>query len=215
MKSPDHREIKQALRDWIPEDRLTFRPGWKTRGRPWSNGIRGMMVHHWAGTGDGGQQWMEQVGTSQYPYCNSTIRRGTGSSVDGEVMVISAYSAWHSGLGGPWGKAGVPKDAAHLMVWGAEMEGPLPSTRYGKDDMTDLQWDSLFRLSCALREVAGPEAFPNFQRVVKHSDWTDGTGGVAKYTLPTVGRKNDVWADLKFIRSGCKKMWASPSAKAL
>lgn len=214
MKSPDHREIKQALRDWIPEGRLTFRPGWKTRGRPWSNGIRGLMVHHWAGTGDGGQQWMEQVGTSQYPYCNSTIRRGTGSSVDGEVMVISAYSAWHSGLGGPWGKAGVPKDAAHLMVWGAELEGPLPSTRYGQDDMTDLQWDSLFRLACALREVAGPEAFPNFQRVVRHADWTDGTGGVARYDLPTLGRKNDVWAGTAFIRSGAKQVWKSSKPKA-
>lgn len=214
MLSPTPKEIKAALRDWIPEERLTFRPGWKTRGRPWSNGIRGLLVHHWAGTGDGGQQWMEQVGTSAYPYCNATVRRGTGSSVDGEVMVISALSAWHSGDGGPWGKAGIPKNAAHLMTWGAEMEGPLPSTKYGTDDMTDLQWDSLYRMACAIREVAGPEAFPNFTRVVRHADWTDGSAGVSSSDLPTLGRKNDVWQDIKPIRAGARQMWNSRRAKA-
>lgn len=211
MNQPTPKEIKTALKDWIPGDRLTFRPGWKTRGRPWSYGIRGLMVHHWAGTGDGGQVWME-ARTGAYPYCNSTIRRGTGTSKDGEVMVISALSAWHSGLGGPWGKAGVPKDAAHLMVWGAEMEGPLPATRYGVDDMTEMQWDSLGRLACALRQVAGPEAFPNFQRVIRHADWTDGTNGVATYQLPTIGRKNDVWRDTKSIRQMTKRCWATRNA---
>ncbi len=211
MNQPTVKDIKTALQDWIPKDRLTFRPGWKTRGRPWTYGIRGLMVHHWAGTGDGGQQWME-ARDGAYPYCNSTIRRGTGTSRDGEVMVISALSAWHSGLGGPWGRAGVPKDAAHLMVWGAELEGPLPSTRYGVDDMTELQWDSLARLACALRDVAGPEAFPNFSRVIRHADWTDGTNGVAAYTLPTVGRKNDVWRDTKAIRQMTKRCWATKRA---
>ncbi|MEN6306039.1 MAG: hypothetical protein ABFD96_25160, partial [Armatimonadia bacterium] len=109
MNQPTPREIKVALRDWVPANLLIFRPGWKDRGRPWTYGIRGLMVHHWAGTGDGGQEWMEQR-SSQYPYCNNTIRR------DGRVMIVSALSAWHSGLGGPWGRAGVPKDVAHLMV---------------------------------------------------------------------------------------------------
>jgi hypothetical protein len=98
------------------------------------------------------------------------------------------------------------------MVWGAELEGPLRSTKYGVDDMTELQWDSLARMACALREVAGPEAFPNFSRVIRHADWTDGTNGVATYTLPTVGRKNDVWRDTKSIRQMTKRCWATRNA---
>ena len=198
--SPSVSQVAEALRDWVPEKKLIFRPGWDTRGRPWSYGIRGCMVHHCAGMGDGGQEWMEARGGS-YPYCNSTVRR------DGRVMVLSALSAWHSGTGGPWERAGVPKDAAHLMVWGIEMEGPLPSTPYGEDDMTEQQWRNTARVICAIREVAGPEAFPNFQRVIRHGDWTDGTNGVASYTLPTVGRKNDVWAATPFIRRLAKDRW--------
>jgi len=206
MNQPTPKDIKAALKDWIPSHLLTFRPGWKERGRPWTYGIRGVMFHHWAGTGDGGQSWMEARDGS-YPFCNATVRRGTDTSKDGEVMVISALSAWHSGLGGPWGRAGVPKDVAHLMVWGTEMEGPLPSTKYGVDDMTDAQWDSAIRMACAIREVAGPEAFPNFQRAITHANWTDGTNGVADYTLPTVGRKNDVWRKTQDIRRMCNRAW--------
>ena len=209
MNQPTPKGIKAALKDWVPGDKLIFRPGWKTRGRPWIYGIRGSMIHHWAGIGDGGQEWME-ARDGAYPYCNNTVRR------DGRVMVIAALSAWHSGLGGPWGRAGVPKDVAHLMVWGQEMEGPLPANmkkfedsggRIRIDDMTDEQWESVTQVNCAIREVAGVEAFPNFQRVIKHSDWTDGTAGVASFTLPTVGRKNDVWRDTKIIRQMSNRAW--------
>lgn len=204
VKRPNPTEIKEALQDWIPSDsKLIFRPGWKTRGRPWTNGIRGAMLHHWAGMGDGGQAWMEQVGTSDYPYCNSTVRR------DGRIMVLSALSAWHSGTGGPWARAGVPRDLAHLSVWGIEMEGPKPGTPYGKDDMTDEQWKSVSQLVCALRDVAGKDAFPNFSRVIRHRDWTDGTGGVAQYDLPTIGRKSDVYRGIRPIREEAVKRWRS------
>ena len=205
MNQPTPKDIKKALRKWVPRSKLSFASGWKTRGRPWTYGIRGVMVHHWAGTGDGGQQWMEARGGA-YPFCNNVIR------LDGRVVVLSALSAWHSGLGGPWGRAGVPKDAAHLMVWGIEMEGPQRGTKYGVDDMTAAQWESVCQVACAIREVAGPEAFPNFQRVIRHGDWTDGTAGVSTYTLPTVGRKNDVWRDTKSIRQMVKRYWDAASA---
>ena len=68
------------------------------------------------------------------------------------------------------------------------------------------------QVTCAIREVAGPEAFPNFQRVIRHGDWTDGTAGVSTYTLPTVGRKNDVWRDTKSIRQMVKRYWDARSA---
>ena len=206
MLTPTPDQIATSFKDWLPKSKLIFRPGWNTRGRPWSYGIRGAMIHHWAGTGDGGQEWMEARGEA-YPFCNATVRR------DGRVMVISALSAWHSGTGGPWNKAGVPKDAAHLMVWGFEMEGPMSGCKYGVDDMTDAQWKNLSKAICALREVAGPEAFPNFQRVIRHGDWTDGTNGVSEAPLPTIGRKNDVWADTKFIRRMAKDRWEQRQAK--
>jgi hypothetical protein len=62
-------------------------------------------------------------------------------------------------------------------------------------------------MACAIREVAGPEAFPNFQRAIRHADWTDGTAGVANFTLPTVGRKNDVWRPTQDIRRMCNRTW--------
>jgi hypothetical protein len=200
MRTPTPTEIATALRDWVPAKDLIFRPGWDTRGRKWSYGIRGAMVHHWAGSGDGGQTWME-ARSGAYPFCNNTVR------FDGRVMVLSALSAWHSGTGGPWARAGVPKDLAHLMVWGIEMEGPRPGTKFGVDDMTEAQWRSTTRVICAIRDVAGKEAFPNFQRVVRHGDWTDGTNGVSDAPLVTLRRKNDVWADTQFIRRLARKRW--------
>jgi hypothetical protein len=151
--------------------------------------------------GDGGAAWMAQHGTSAYPYCNAIVRR------DGRVRVLSALSAWHSGTGGPWEKAGIPKDVGHLYLWGLEMEGPLPSTPYGVDDMTDAQWSSTARVICAIREVAGPEAFPSFKRAITHANWTNGDGGVSKSRLPTYGRKNDVWRDIKDIRRMARDRW--------
>lgn len=199
---PTAQDVREALQDWIKvKNALSVEPGWATRGRPWWNGIRGTMIHHWAGVGDGAAAWMAQQGTSDYPYCNIIVRR------DGRVRLLSGLSAWHSGVGGPWGKAGVPKDLAHLSVFGVEMEGPLSSTRYGKDDMTEKQWKRVAQINCAIREVAGSDAFPNFRRVIRHRDWTDGTGGVAKYDLPSIGRKNDVWRDIKPIRREAKDLW--------
>ena len=77
MNQPTPKDIKKALRKWVPRSKLSFASGWKTRGRPWSYGIRGVMVHHWAGTGDGGQTWME-ARDGAYPYCNNVIRSSPG-----------------------------------------------------------------------------------------------------------------------------------------
>lgn len=88
------------------------------------------------------------------------------------------------------------------------MEGPQSGTKFGVDDMTEQQWRNTARVICAIREVAGAEAFPNFQRVVTHGDWTDGSNGVSGTTLPTVGRKNDVWRPTKDIRRMAKDRWA-------
>ena len=213
MNKPTADQVAEALRDWVPAKRLTFADGWNYRGRPWTYGIRGAMVHHWAGVGDGGLTWMA-ARSGSYPFCNTAIRRGDYGGGKGEVVVLSALSAWHSGTGGPWARAGVPKDVAHLMVWGIEMEGPLKSTAWGVDDMTDEQWDSTARVICAVRQVAGPEAFPGWRRVIRHADWTDGTAGVSDTPLPTRGRKNDVWAPIDPIRARCAERWKKGTRKS-
>lgn len=204
IKIPTPAEVRSALADWLPARKLQVDSGWDTRGRKWSYGIRGAVVHWWAGEGDGGQQWMHDGEGGAYPYCNAVIR------YDGRVVIESALSAWGSGAGGPWNKAGVPKDAGHLMLWQWELEGGMN----GIDNMTDAQWQSLARGNCALRQVAGVEAFPNFQRIIRHKDWTDGTGGVSKEPLPTLGRKQDVSKDIGLIRREAKDRWLKKYPKA-
>lgn len=204
MRTPTAQQVADSLEKWIQSKRqpLEYEAGWSTRGRPWSNGIRATTVHHWAGVGDGAAAWMAQQGTSDYPYCNIIVRR------DGRVRLLSALSAWHCGVGGPYGKAGIPKDAGHLMMFGIEMEGPESVTPYGEDDMTEIQWKRVAQINCAIREVAGPVAFPGFNRVISHQCWTDGCHGVSKTPLPSVGRKNDVWRDIREVRAEAREMWA-------
>ena len=203
MKQPTAREIRKALKAWVPQDKLKFWPNWDTRGRPWQYGLRGSMTHWWAGTGDGGLAWFAGGEGGPYPYANAAIR------FDGTVVVLSALSAWHSGQGGPWQSAGAPKDAAHLMVWGNELEGGINA----KDDQTAAQWEALAQVNCALREAAGKEAFPNFKRVIAHRSWTDGTDGVADVPFPytweggTRGRKNDVSTSRTVVRTEARKLW--------
>lgn len=195
MKQPTAKEIKTALRDWLG-DLVKFEDGWKTRGRPWQYGLRGVVEHHWSGVGDGGFEWMK-ARDGAYPYCNSAIRR------DGRVYVLSALSAWGSGLGGPFPRAGVPKDLAHLYLWQTEFES------WGREqDFTDGMWEAQALQDCALREVAGPEAFPDFRRLINHESWTNGGRDLGlSYRLPTFGRKNDTLYPVKDFRRNANKAW--------
>lgn len=196
MIQPTPKDIKTALLDWLGSDRVVFADGWKTRGRPWTYGIRGVVEHHWAGVGDGGLEWMT-ARDGAYPYCNSAIRR------DGVVHVLSALSAWGSGVGGGWPAAGVPKDLGHLYLWQTEFES------WGKtQDFTEAMWESQALHDCALREVAGPEAFPNFRRLINHASWTNGGRDLGlSYNLPTYGRKNDTLYPVSEFRRRANAAW--------
>lgn len=194
---PTPQDIRRSIEKWAKRNNITtiFEPGWDTRGRRWTYGIRGVVEHHWAGTGDGGYQWM-QARDGAYPYCNAAIRR------DGRLCILSALSAWGSGTGGPWAAAGVPKDLGHSYLWQTEFES------WGKEqDFTPEMWKAQAVLDCAIREVAGKEAFPNFKRLINHKDWTDGTAGVSPTPLPTVGRKNDTLYDARVFRDNAKALW--------
>lgn len=198
MNRPTAAQVRRALEKWVPADRLEFWPGWDRRGRPWSGGIRGVIQHHIAGVGDGAVKWCDGKSSGfAYPFCNVVIRR------DGTVIVMSVLSAWGSGRGGPWPRAGIARDQAHLYTWQIEFES------WGrKEDFTPQMIDSGARVNCAIRDVAGAKAFPNFRRLIRHADWTD--GGVPlglTYWLPTRGRKNDTIRPAVEFRKEARRRW--------
>ena len=204
MNTPTARQVEKSLARWLPKGRLELWQGWKSRGRPWSGGIRGVIQHHIAGVGDGAVKWCDGTSSgSAYPFCNVVIRR------DGTVILMSALSAWGSGTGGPWPRAGIPKDAAHLYTWQIEYESVGLV-----DDFTPEMIDSGARVNCAIREVAGPEAFPDFRRLARHADWTNGGRPLGlSYWLPTYGRKNDTIRPASDFRREANRRWkAGPSA---
>jgi len=201
MKQPTYTEIVRAIKKWGKRAgvKVTIDGGAKTRCRPWTYGLRGVVEHHLAGVGDGAVEWAAARSDS-YPYCNSVVRR------TGEIIVFAAGSAWGSGTGGPWAAAGIPKDLAHLYCWQIEHES------WGTDkDFTPEMFKAGAAIACALREVAGPEAFPDFSRLINHKDWTDGTGGVANYRLPTYGRKTDTLYNPGKFRTAAQDLWDAPA----
>lgn len=198
MNQPTAEQVIACIQKWATRAGVpvVVDRGAKTRGRAWSYGIRGITEHHWAGVGDGALEWMAARDGS-YPYCNAAIRR------DGTIVVLGALSAWGQGTGGPWPAAGVPKDQAHLYCWNNEFEswGRTP-------DFTDEMWEAQAAIDCAIREVAGAEAFPDFSRLINHKGWTDGGPEMGlDYYLPTRGRKNDTLYDIARFRENAQKLW--------
>lgn len=192
------KQIQESLHKWAKKYGIKVREEHDalTRGRGWyGNGPVGVVEHHWAGVGDGGLEWMK-ARDGAYPYCNACVRR------DGTIHVLSYLSVWHSGTGGPWTSAGVPKDMGSYYAWGTEFES------WGKvKDFTPEMWAAQAVLDCALREAAGPDAFPSWKRLINHKDWTNGSAGVASYQLPTYGRKNDTLYDATDFRRNANKLW--------
>jgi hypothetical protein len=194
----DAKTIKAALLDWIGSKHLEFKPGWDTRGRPWSGGLRGVIVHDLVGVDQGAVDWTYAPQESM-PYCNSVTTQD-------KVVVNSVLSCWHSGLGGPWPAVGVPQDQGSYFLWGIE------HTTWGAvDDITDLQAELTAKTICALKEAAGPKAWPNrrpFTRVIRHASWTDGGAELGlNYWLRTKGRKVDTKRPLADWREDARAMW--------
>lgn len=196
MSGPSYGQVIRAVKKWGKRAgvKVTIDSQAKTRCRPWSYGLRGMIIHHWAGVGDGGLEWMA-ARQETYPFCNAAVRR------TGEIVLLAAGSAWGSGTGGPWEAAGIPKDSAHLYCFQVENES------WGEvKDFTPEMFAANAAIACALREVGGAD-FPDFTRLVNHCDWTNGSGGVASYKLPTYGRKNDTLYSPGKFRKPAQELW--------
>lgn len=199
MKQPTPAEVKKSLIKWLGKNNVVFKPGWDKRGRSWSGGVRGVMVHDLVGVDQGAIDWTNAAGESM-PYCNSV------TTADGKVIINSVLSVWHSGAGGPWPKADVPKDQASYFIWGIE------HAVWGKklDEYTPAMVDATAKTVCAIREVAG-DAWPKryaWQRLVRHASWTDGGKELGlSYYLSTRGRKVDTLRDLVLWRKEARDCW--------
>ena len=90
-------------------------------------------------------------------------------------------------------------------MWQNEFES------WGREkDFTDAMWKSQAVLDCAIREVAGSEAFPSFARLINHKGWTDGGAELGlDYYLPTRGRKNDTLYDIAEFRTRADALWTA------
>jgi hypothetical protein len=121
-----------------------------------------------------------------------------GAANDGRIVILSYGDCWHSGDGGPWsGVAG--KNSLHLVSWGIEIES-LGTVK----DITAAQKESVGRMLAALVSLGMPRS-----NIHRHADWTDGTGPVGGYPLPTRGRKIDTNKSLGYTTDlwvdECKK----------
>lgn len=150
-------------------------------GREWTSGLRGVVVHHTASSGSSLRMLTNAGG--RFPIVNALIDR------DGLVHVLSTLSCWGSGEGGPW-RGVADKDAAHLVCWQIEVEDEGKGQTF-----TVAQVASLGRTLAALVSLGVPLA-----NIINHRDWTDGTGGVGGYPLPTAGRKVDTRYSAEFLR---------------
>jgi hypothetical protein len=191
---PSKKDIRDAFNDhrvnWVDHAQVS-------NGRSaWSSGLRAATVHHTAGKNSA-----DYLATAwSLPGANVCINNGeyNGASKDGRAVILSYGDCWHSGDGGPWsGVAG--KNSLHLVSWGIEIE-----SLGTKKDISDKQVETVGRMLAALVDLGMPQG-----NIHRHADWTDGSGPVGGYPLPTVGRKIDTNKSLGYTTGfwvdACKK----------
>lgn len=191
---PSKKDIRTAFNDhkvpWVDHAKVS-------NGRSvWSNGLRAATVHHTAGKNSA-----DYLATAwSLPGANVVINNGAynGQANDGRAVILSYGDCWHSGNGGPWkGVAG--KNSLHLVSWGIEIE-----SLGTKKDISAKQVETVGRMLAALVDLGMPKG-----NIHRHADWTDGSGPVGGYPLPTVGRKIDTNKSLgyttEFWVDACKR----------
>ncbi len=149
--TPNPGDIAAALRDHGLTP--TLWPGWDTRGRPWSDGLRALVDHHTSGVGPGVREWCANE-SGRFPFVNAYVDR------DGGYTLFSALSCWGSGKGGPWPGIAAA-DSLHLVAYQTEVEswGRVP-------DFTDAMLDALGRGNAALIDLGVPPG-----NEINHKTW--------------------------------------------
>lgn len=142
----------------------TLWPGWDTRGRPWSDGLRAIVDHHTSGVGPGVREWCANE-SGRFPFVNAYVGR------DGGYTLFSALSCWGSGKGGPWPGVAAA-DSLHLVAYQTEVEswGQVP-------DFTDAMLEALGRGNAALIDLGVPPG-----NEVNHKTWAPSRKNDTLYT---------------------------------
>jgi len=155
----------------------------------WTHGLRAATVHHTASKGPSATY----LATAwNLPGANACINNGhyNGLEHDGRAVILSWGDCWHPGQGGPWPGVAA-RDSLHLVSWGIEVE-----SLGDRKDITAAQVETVGRMLAALVDLGMPR-----RNAHRHADWTDGTGPVGGFPLPTVGRKIDTRKDLGYTTS--------------
>lgn len=196
----DTKNAKKVLIKWLGKNNVEFKSGWDKRGDQWVGGApRAVMNHDLVGVDQGAIDWTNAAGELK-PYCNAVVTHD-------KVIINSVLAVFHSGLGGPWPKAGVPANVGSWYIWGTE------HAVWGKklDEYSPEMLGLSARLTCAVKEIAGtswPEGRGTWSRLIRHASWTDGGPELGMRSwLPTRSRKVDTLRPLLAWRQDAKNCW--------
>lgn len=199
-------ELKNSLSKWIPKDKLSFYSNWDGYGS-WPGGKpSGIMMHHTAGVGPGVLEWMARNPDAGKPVVQAMVAR------DG-VAHILAYggTGWGAGAGGTEGSyaadiwnnkeyAGLKEDLKNLggastTLWQIEVE-----SQGLKKDFTAGMFDTIARMSAAIKEYAGWPSFAG--KIINHKDWAAASGP----NRPG-GQRGDTLYPLGLYQSNANSVW--------
>lgn len=198
--------LKNSLSKWIPKDRLSFYSNWDGYGT-WPGGKpSGIMMHHTAGVGPGVLEWMARNPDAGKPVVQAMVARNG-------VAHILAYggTGWGAGAGGTEGSyaadiwedkeyAGLKSDLKNLggasnILWQIEVE-----SKGLQKDFTATMFDTIARMSAAIKEYAGWPSFAG--KIINHKDWAAASGP----NRPG-GQRGDTLYPLGLYQANANKIW--------
>lgn len=199
-------ELKKSLDKWIPKNRLSYYSSWDQYGS-WPGGKpSGIMMHHTAGVGPGVLEWMARNPEAGKPVVQAMVGRDATAH-------ILAYggTGWGAGAGGTEGSyaaeifnnkeyAGLKEDLKNLggasnTLWQIEVE-----SQGLKKDFTAGMFDTIARMSAAIKEYAG---WPSFDgKIINHKDWAAASGP----NRPN-GQRGDTLYPLGLYQSNADRIW--------
>ena len=199
-------ELKKSLDKWMPKNRLSYYSSWDQYGA-WPGGKpSGIMMHHTAGVGPGVLEWMARNPEAGKPVVQAMVGRDATAH-------ILAYggTGWGAGAGGTEGSyaadifnnkeyAGLKEDLKNLggasnTLWQIEVE-----SQGLKKDFTAGMFDTIARMSAAIKEYAGWPSFAG--KIINHKDWTAASGP----NRPN-GQRGDTLYPLGLYQSNADRIW--------
>lgn len=201
-KNPTAAEIRQSLIDHGVD--ATFYQGWDTKGRPYTEGLQAVVVHHTANPNAGKFGNFKNIlywcinAYAPYAVANQLVGKNPG-----ENYFLAARGTYHSGLGGPWSAVGVGVgNVLHWRAWGIEIDDPGT----GKT-INNYQIEQVARTIAALWDLC--EWPDDGSRIITHGDWTDSGPYLKEANYgPHRYRKNDTlrqYYDQNFWRKEAAK----------